>query len=365
MDTVTRKSSVHRNPRRAERGATLLAVAYSMAGFAAVTALAINVGQLLVTQAELQTVADLAAKSAAQELARVYLTAGRSDPLTDGLTSAEFARIATAATQRGWKNTAGAVSIAIDPSDVQVGRWMDGRATFASGPMGVDAVSVVARRDGIANGMVNLLLPGLFGRANMGLQATAASRLSGIRYAPPGTADFPVGIGKAWFARHDSPCMVNNNRITLYPTDTADSCAGWHTFDNEPSSAEQMMRILRGLKNRTWTSPAITVNETQFIFNGGTVTSAFRDLEDLYDARKNADGEMSVLAATTATLESSGLDAGAATIRLSGVGGESGTDVVVDLAYDVSFPVTSRLLALPWVKDGMRTMDVHVSAENE
>ena len=72
-----------------------------------------------------------------------------------------------------------------------------------------------------------------------------------------------------------------------------------------------------------------------------------------------------VLAATTATLESSGLDAGAATIRLSGVGGESGTDVVVDLAYDVSFPVTSRLLALPWVKDGMLTMDVHVSAENE
>ena len=89
--------------------------------------------------------------------------------------------------------------------------------------------------------------------------------------------------------------MVNNNRITLYPTDTADSCAGWQTFDNEPSSAEQMMRILRGLKNRTWTNPAITVNETQFIFNGGTVSSAFRDLEDLYEARKNADGEMSVL----------------------------------------------------------------------
>lgn len=68
MDNDTRSSSLPRDPRRAERGATLLAVTYSMAGFAAVTALAINVGQLLVTQAELQTVADLAAKSAAQEL---------------------------------------------------------------------------------------------------------------------------------------------------------------------------------------------------------------------------------------------------------------------------------------------------------
>lgn len=282
-------------PRDGERGATLLAVAYSMAGMAAVAALAINVGQLMVTQAELQTVADFAAKSAAQELARVYLTTGRSDPLVDGLTSAEFTRIANAATQRALKNTAGSVAISINPGDVGVGKWKDANGAFSAGSMGVDTVSVVARRDGLANGLVDLLLPGLLGQAQMGLHAAAASRLSGIRYAPPGTADFPVGIGKAWFARHESPCMVNNNRITLYPTDTADSCAGWHTFEDEPASAARLSSILKGLRNHTWTSPAINVNDTKFIFSGGTVANSFRDLEDLYNARKNANGEMSVL----------------------------------------------------------------------
>lgn len=72
-----------------------------------------------------------------------------------------------------------------------------------------------------------------------------------------------------------------------------------------------------------------------------------------------------VMAATTATLASSGLDANATKIELVNVGGASGSDLLVHLSYDVSLPVTSRLLDLPWVKDGMLTMDVQVSAEIE
>lgn len=280
---------------RGERGVTTVTVVSSMGTIAAVTALAINVGQLMVTRTELQTVADLASKSATQELSRVYMTAGRGDPLTDTLSSAEFQRIATAATQRALKNTAGAVNIAIAPADIQVGKWSDLTGNQGEGYFGPDSVKVVARRDEKANGVVGLLMPGLLGASEMGMSVSATSRLSGIRYAPPGTADFPVGIGKAWFANHNSPCEVNNNRITLYPTDTADSCAGWHTFETEPASAAAMRHILDGLRTRTWTSPAITVFQTEFMFSGGTVASAFRELENLYDVRKNAKGEMNVL----------------------------------------------------------------------
>jgi hypothetical protein len=139
-----------------------------------------------------------------------------------------------------------------------------------------------------------MFFPGVFGHASVGLEAQAASRMSGIRYVPKGTADFPVAIAKAWYATHASPCSTGN-RITFYPTGTADSCAGWHTFNIDPASASDLKNILSGLRTGTYESPEIDVENTRFIFNGGVVASAMNELQQLYNAKKDANGEMRVL----------------------------------------------------------------------
>lgn len=272
----------------------MVVVATTLAAVVAVAALVINVGQVLVTQAELKTVADLAAKSAAQELARVYTRVGRTDPQSDTLTSLEASSIATAADRRGRKNQAGSTAIAIASSDVHLGRWDEASRAFVASTVGVDAVEVTARRDSNTNGLLSLLFPVVFGRSTVPVQAQSAARLSGIRYLPAGVADIPIAISSYWYTTHASPCTANN-RITFYPTGTADSCAGWHTFEQDPSSAAALKSILKGLRTGTYVSPAIDVSNTRFIFNGGVVATAMDDMLDLFNAKKNANGEMKVL----------------------------------------------------------------------
>jgi hypothetical protein len=279
---------------RLQRGATNIGVACGAVASMTMAALVVDVGQLLATKAELQTVSDLAAKSAAQELTRVYLTAGRQDPSTDQLTGDEKARILAAADRRAKKNVAGDVNITVPGADVEIGRYDRQTGNFVPGSTGVNAVQVQVRRDETANGLVKLVFPGLLGRSAVPLTASAAAGLSGIRYVPAGMADFPVAIGKAWYDGRNSPCETNNT-ITLYPTGTSDACAGWHTFQSEPANAAELKSILQGLRTGGFTSPAIDVNDTSFIFNGGTVASAFNELEQLYNAKKNSAGEMRAL----------------------------------------------------------------------
>ena len=72
-----------------------------------------------------------------------------------------------------------------------------------------------------------------------------------------------------------------------------------------------------------------------------------------------------VLSAAHEMLRSTGLSPDLAQIELANVGGEAGTDVVVDVSYDVQFPVLSRLLNLTSLSDGELALSVHVEAENE
>ena len=72
-----------------------------------------------------------------------------------------------------------------------------------------------------------------------------------------------------------------------------------------------------------------------------------------------------VLAAANEILRSTGLSPDLAQIELANVGGEAGTDVVVDVSYDVQFPVLSRLLNMTALSDGELALSVHVAAENE
>lgn len=284
-----------RDPRaRSQRGSTSIVVAISTTAVVAASALVIDVGNLLVTKAELQMVADLSAKSGAHAIAQVYMSSGREDPATDTLSISEMAQVRAAAQRRSTRNSAGSVAISVASSDIRIGKWDDQTGTFVEGNVGVNAVQVTARRDDVSNGEVPMFFPGILGRTSVGLEASSSSRISGIRYLPKGTADFPVAIAKAWYAGHSSPCSTNN-KITFYPTGTSDSCAGWHTFETEPANASALKGILDGLRLGTWESPEIDVTHTQFIFSGGVVASAMNELEKLYNAKKNAKGEMPVL----------------------------------------------------------------------
>jgi hypothetical protein len=279
---------------RGQRGSTSIAVAMSSMVVVGMSALVLDIGQLVVTKAELQMVADLAARSGSHELARVYMSAGRADPVSDTLTASEMEQVRAAAQRRSIRNSAGAVAISVESSDIRIGKWDDASGRFVPTNVGVNAVEVVARRDDVKNGKVSMFFPGVLGQTSVGLLANSASRLSGIRYLPKGTADFPVAIAKAWYATHASPCSTGN-RITFYPTGTADSCAGWHTFDIDPAAASDLKNILSGLRNGTYLSPEIDVENTKFIFNGGVVASAMNELAQLYNAKKDAKGEMPVL----------------------------------------------------------------------
>jgi hypothetical protein len=260
----------------------------------AMAALVIDIGQLLSVDAELQVVADLSAKSAARELARVYITAGREDPTTDALSTSERIRVTAAADQRGRRNSAGSVPISIASDDVEIGRWNMSTGGFDRTSLGVDAVRVRARRDATANGMVPLFFPAALGRSEAPLTAEAAARISGISYLPRGTADFPVAISKAWYAMHVSPCTTNN-ALTFYPTGSSEGCVGWHTFENEPANAFELGSILNGLRTGEFISPEVNIENTKFIFTGGVVSSALSDAEKLYNAKKDAKGELAVL----------------------------------------------------------------------
>ncbi|HYC56014.1 MAG TPA: TadG family pilus assembly protein [Candidatus Binatia bacterium] len=277
-----------------ERGGTSIGVAGTLAGSMAMAALVIDGGQIFVTHAELQTVADLAAESATRELARVYMDEGREDFLTNSLTPAEKVRIAAAADARARQNSAGGVSIGVDSQDVQIGRWDNKTGQFIETNEKVDAVQVRARRDDGSNGQVPALFAGVIGRAGFPVRAGAAARISGVSYLPPGTADFPVAIAKAWYAGKQSPCSTDNT-ITFYPTDSPEGCAGWHTFNEDPANSAKLRSILTGLRKGTFVSPEIDVQNTQFIFSGGTITSAINELKDLYDAKKDGNSEMRVL----------------------------------------------------------------------
>lgn len=72
-----------------------------------------------------------------------------------------------------------------------------------------------------------------------------------------------------------------------------------------------------------------------------------------------------VMDAAYEILRSTGLSPESAQIDLANVGGESGTDVIVDMSYDVRFPVLSRLINLTALSDGELALSVHVEAENE
>jgi hypothetical protein len=273
-----------------EKGAMTIFFAFAGLTLLGMTALAVESGYMMVTRAELQNVADVATASANRELGIIYEEAGNVDISDYLLTDFEKARIMLAANRFSLKNEAAGKRIFVHPSDFKFGRWDSSSKGVDEGDYGVTAVSVAARRDATANGSVQTLLAGVTGMNSFQAKADAAAQIAPVKKLPAGMAEFPVGIASHWFESKDSPCGPDSF-IKFYPTGTLESCAGWHTFQDEPANAYQLKSILSGLRAGTWKSPEIAVGETSFIFTGGTVASALQEAERLFNEKKDANGE--------------------------------------------------------------------------
>jgi Flp pilus assembly protein TadG len=68
---------------------------------------------------------------------------------------------------------------------------------------------------------------------------------------------------------------------------------------------------------------------------------------------------------TKSTLASLGLSPSLATIDLDNTGGASGTDMVVNLDYQIEMPVLTSLFGIKPGSEGSGSISVHVEAENE
>jgi Flp pilus assembly protein TadG len=276
-----------------ERGAIAILLALSIVLVLGIAAFVVDIGSGLVTRAQLQNASDAGSLAAGRELIRIYeALPPTTNNKTYVLTSGDQARIFDQAYGIADVNKAGNVPIAVLSSDLVYGTYDHATGEITPTTTGVRAISLLARRDATANGVVETTLGGVLGVQSLSVRASAAVGISSLGAVPEGSGDVPVGISSHWF---DSNSCGPNSNIRFFPTGDAIGCAGWHTFNEYPANASRLGKILDGLRTDSYESPATTAGQTTYNFTGGTVASRFSDMKALYDAKKDADGNWDVL----------------------------------------------------------------------
>jgi hypothetical protein len=77
----------------------------------------------------------------------------------------------------------------------------------------------------------------------------------------------------------------------MYPTGTLDGCAGWHTYEMSPPNANRLAKLLDDLRTGRYTSPETTAYQSSFEFTGGTIASAFDEMQALFNHMKTRDDD--------------------------------------------------------------------------
>ena len=232
---------------------------------------------------ELQNIGDGAALAGGRELGRVYEGLTYSEQQTYILTTGDRQQIVNTINTVSQQNEAGSIPITISDADVLIGQWDLTTRSLTVLTNQPTAVQVTARRDGTANGPISTFLAVVLGMQSIEVSAVATAALSPVSSATPGELDLPVGISKKWFDAGNS-CPTG---IKFHPTGTMEGCAGWHTFTDTPANASTLRTTIQGLEAGTYESPETILGQTAFAFTGGTVASAFNDLQSLYNAKKD------------------------------------------------------------------------------
>jgi Flp pilus assembly protein TadG len=263
------------------QGVIATIVAVSLVGLLGIVALVIDLGFALVTRNQLQNIADSAALAGTRQLGRTYEGLTSAARLGYVLSGGDKNAIFAMVREMGEKNVAGGKPIGINTEDIVIGRWNPTTRHLTPTDVTPDAVRVLARRDERANSPLTMFFAGVVGTERLNVVAQATAALTGIKAVEAGELNAPFGIGRAWFESHGEFC---DQPIQFSPTNSPEGCAGWHTFF-QAANARNLRRILDGLLDGTFVSPAATAGETQFNFLGGEIPPAFQRFQQLYEAK--------------------------------------------------------------------------------
>lgn len=270
-----------------KRGVVAVVVCMGLLALVGFIALTIDIGYLMVTRNQIQNVADAAALAATRKLSDIYDHLSYTQRMTYVCNPSDIVPVAQ---NIAGKNKAAGKYISINASDVIMGQWNTDNSTFTQTLNRPDAVKVIARRDDSANTPVTAFFAKMFGKNSFNVSAEATAALTGPKRLSPGKLPLPVGISKKWFEQAE----FCNQPIKFNPTGTLEGCAGWHTYTSSPANASKLRAILTNIKNGNYSDiPETIAGVTQYIFTGGSVGSAFDDMQALFDVmRIKNDGDL-------------------------------------------------------------------------
>ncbi len=268
-----------------QRGIAAISGAFMAVAMAIMAGVTIDVGHALLTQNELQNASDAAALAAARQLGVTYLSMpiGEQQDLSRALTGNEQAQVTAQATAAAFANSASDVNnLSLSQGDIEFGTWDFNAQTFNPTVNRPNAIRATARRDGAANGAMPTFFAGMLGVNTMNLSTSSIAALgTSGGPVPPGVADVPFAISSNWFNG-----VANCDAGIQFSPTGVNGCAGWHVFDQTPANANKLRQTIVGLNDGSYQSPGIIPGQTQFTFTGGEVSSAFNDLIDLWNAKK-------------------------------------------------------------------------------
>ncbi|WP_413934012.1 pilus assembly protein TadG-related protein [Nitrospira sp. BLG_1] len=272
-----------------DQGTVAVMSAVFLLALLAMGAAAIDVGHALVARTELQTAADAGALAGTRALGLIYEGMTPDQQQTYTLTGGDQATIETAVQNTAAANSAAGVSIAINAGDIAIGTWNPNARTHTPTVNQPRAVRVTARRDSTANGPISTFLASVVGLTSVSVSAVATADMTAVGQTAPGQLDVPFMISSYYFTQYGC-----GDAIRFYPNDgTPQACAAWQTFDQSPANANTLRAIIDGLRTGTFQSPGTAPGGTLNATNG-QVNSAFPNLIQLYNAKKDANGNWDV-----------------------------------------------------------------------
>lgn len=272
-----------------EHGAVAVMTAIFLLVLLAVAAATIDIGHALVAKNELQNTADAAALAGTRALGVIYEGMTPAAQQTYTLTGGARATVVAAVQATAVANSAAGVPITVNAADIAIGTWNPMTRIHTPTVNQPKAVRVWARRDGTANGPISTFLASVVGLKNVSVSAVATADMTAVGQTAPGQLDVPFGISTYYFTQFGC-----GDAIQFYPNNgTPQACSAWHTFDQSPANANRLRTIIDGLRTGTYQSPA-TQPGSALNFINGQVNSAFPNLIQLYNAKKDANGNWDV-----------------------------------------------------------------------
>jgi len=276
-------------PLNNSRGVTAVVVAIFLTVLLAMGAAAIDIGHALVARNELQNVSDAAALAGTRALGIIYEGMTPAAQQSYVLTGGDQAIVVAAVQATANANSAAGVSITIAPSDIAIGTWNLATRTHTPTVNQPKAVRVMSRRDASANGAISTFLANVVGMSSLSVGAVATADMTAVGQTAPGQLDVPFAISEYYFTQFGC-----GDTIQFHPNNgTPQACAAWQTFDQSPSNANRLRNIIDGMIDGTYQSPATAPGDS-LNFTNGNVASAFPNLINLYNAKKDANGNWDV-----------------------------------------------------------------------